>query len=477
MEDLLTPLKTTTTSKIKGSEYHLTEVEPAKDTYPDTNWKLDSSEAALDILSAKPDLKQLTRVLHWLDHKGAEDANFNIKIPGPKATQIINVLVNATVPDYWATLNGQQKSVHLNSQRLLLRCLSSVAGIGAITTRLRSLVTSSRDGGDRKSISEADRSEPMTDLLELLQNIIGKDTFIQSIWTDISILIPKLSKKSLLWKELISLLATGRLLSVAAEANEVLNKGSSSIRNESWIGNGKEYTSWLGRNVGALAIHLKEEDVEAWKEAARLLGKGLTLGYTGRSRSIHPSCCFVTKHFVDQIVEALYSSLIVGIASSVAKLQALLHQLHVHEQRTVLYSMIRIVSKRCLSTEKPFDLLDTSASENSTVGGLAGLLVAITQDSSALKDALVEWLTSISGGGIAHLHDTHRAVLAAITPDQGMSGGLNRVKSPIAEPFLERTASILQKSLELFGDKLYIKHTPVLHQEGNVYKISCYRED
>ena len=24
----------------------------------------------------------------------------------------------------------------------------------------------------------------------------------------------------------------------------------------------------------------------------------------------------------------------------------------------------------------------------------------------------------------------------------------------------------LSKSLELFGDKLYIKHTPILHQEG-----------
>lgn len=419
MEDLLTPLKTTTTG------YHLTEVEPAKDTYPDSNWKLDSSEAALDILSAKPDLKQLTRVLHWLDHKAAEDANFNIKIPGPKATQIINVLVNNTVSDYWATLNGQQNSVHRNLKRLLLRCLSSVAGIGAITTRLRSLVISSRDGGGRKNVGEAEKSEPMTDLLDLLQSIVGKDTFIKSIWTDISTLIPKLSARSLLWKELISLLATGRLLSVAAEANEVLNKGSSSIQNESWIGNGKEYSSWLGRNVGALAIHLREEDTEAWKEAARLLGKGLTLGYTGTSRSMYPFCCFVTKYFLDQIVEALYSSLMVGMASSVAKLQALMHRLHVHEQRTVLYSMIRIVSKRCLSVEKPFDLLDTQAPENSTVGGIAGLLAALTQDNPALKDALVEWLTGISGGSIAHSHDTHRAVLAAITPDQGMSGGLN----------------------------------------------------
>lgn len=469
MEDLLTPFKTTIPSNIKGTGYHLTGVESAQDTYPNSNWKLDSSEAALDILSARPDLKQLTRVLHWLDHKAAEDANFNIKIPGPKAAQIINVLVNDTVTDYWATLNGQQPSVHLNSRRLLLRCLSSVAGIGAITTRLRSLVTSSRDSGDRKNVGEADRSELMSDLLDLLQCIVGKDKFINCVWTDISILIPKLSAKSLLWKELISLLASGRLLSVAAETIEILNKGSSSIKNESWIGNGKEYSSWLGRNVGAMVLHLKEEDDEAWKEAARLLGKGLTLGYTGKSRYMHPSCCLGTEKLVDQIVEALHSSLVVGIASSMAKLQALVHRLHVHEQRTVLYSMIRIVSKRCLSVDKPFNLLDTRAPENSTVNGLAGLLAALTQDKSALKDALVEWLTGLSGEGTAHSHDIHRAVMAAIAPDQGMSRGLSGVKFSIAESYVERTVSVLQKSLELFGDKLYIKHTPVLHQEGNYY--------
>ena len=289
MEELLTPLKTTTRSNLEGTGNHLTEAKPVQDTHSDSNRRLDSSEAALDILSSKPDLEQLTRVLHWLDPKAAEDGHFNIQVPGPKAAQIINVLVNDIVPDYWTIWSEQQTSVHLKSKRLLLRCLSSVAGIGAITSRLRSLITSNRDGGNSKKIGGVDDSQAMRDLRDLLESILEKDTFITSVWTDICVSIPKLSTKNLLWKELSSILATGRLLSVAAEANDILNRGSSSIQEESWIGNGNEYSSWLGRNVGAMAIYFKEEDGEAWREAARFLSKGLTLGYTGKSLSMDTS--------------------------------------------------------------------------------------------------------------------------------------------------------------------------------------------
>lgn len=420
-------MKTTTTSNLEGTRIHLTEVGPVQDICSDPNWSPDSPETALKVLSSNPDLKQLTRVLHWLDPKLAQDGHFNIKVPGPKAAQIINVLVNNIVPDYWTTLSGHQDSVHLKPKRLLLRCLSSVAGIGAITTRLRSLVTSSRDGGGSKNVGGGHESEAMRDLLDLLESILGKDTFITSIWNDISLLVLKSSAKFLLWRELISMLATGRLLSAAAEANEILNSGSSIIQKERWIGNGNEYSSWLGRNVGAMTIHFKEADDEAWKETARLLGKGLTLGYIGEPLSIDTSRYFGTKHFVDQMVEALYSSLLVGLTSSMANLRALVHPLHVHEQRTVLYSVIRIVSKRCLSANKSFHVLDTQASTNSAISGLAGLLGALTEDNPALKDALVDWLTDISGGAIAHSHDTHRAVIATMAPDQGMFAGFRQI--------------------------------------------------
>lgn len=33
--------------------------------------------------------------------------------------------------------------------------------------------------------------------------------------------------------------------------------------------------------------------------------------------------------------------------------------------------------------------------------------------------------------------------------------------------FQDRMQTILNRSLELFGDKLFIKHTPLMHQEGH----------
>ena len=129
----------------------------------------------------------------------------------------------------------------------------------------------------------------------------------------------------------------------------------------------------------------------------------------------------------DQMVEAVYSTLLFGEASSMVKFRALMHQLHLHEQRTMLYAMIRIVSKQRFSTDKSFNVLCTQQANTSTISGLAALLTGITEDNPALKDALVEWLTAISGGGIGQTHDTHRAVIVAIAPDQGMSEGFTEL--------------------------------------------------
>ena len=285
MEESLTPLKTTTTSDLEGTGNHLTQAKPTQDTHSGSNQAPNSPEAALEILLSKPDLTRLTRVLRWLDPKTAEDAQFNIKVPGPKAAQLVNVLVNDIVPDYWTILSGQHDYVHVKPKLLMLRCLSSVSGIGAITARLRSLLNSNRNGRGKNKVGGVDESEPMRNLHRVLESILERDTFIISIWTDITLLIPNVAARDLLWKELLSVLATGRLLSIAAEASEILNMGSSSVENESWIGSGNEYSSWLGRNVGVMAIRLNEGDDGGWKGAARLVAKGLKLGYIGKATS------------------------------------------------------------------------------------------------------------------------------------------------------------------------------------------------
>jgi len=36
----------------------------------------------------------------------------------------------------------------------------------------------------------------------------------------------------------------------------------------------------------------------------------------------------------------------------------------------------------------------------------------------------------------------------------------------LTDTFSEALQTVLEKSMRTFGDELYIKHTPILHQEG-----------
>ena len=56
---------------------------------------------------------------------------------------------------------------------------------------------------------------------------------------------------------------------------------------------------------------------------------------------------------------------------------------------------------------------------NKAVKGVASLLRAIAGDSSALQENLVEWLVGISADAIGQVHDTHRAVIAALSSIPG----------------------------------------------------------
>lgn len=65
------------------------------------------------------------------------------------------------------------------------------------------------------------------------------------------------------------------------------------------------------------------------------------------------------------------------------------------------------------------------------------------------KNSLVSWLTSGSGAGIGEGCAIRRVVVSVFAEDK------------------EFMATILERSLNQFGDQLYIKHAPILQQDGN----------
>ena len=275
MPDILTTLQTRTRDEAGDTEGQLVPVvsqQPKKPVFA-----IKSPEDVLEALKSKPDYATLNRVLRWLNRTLTHDDEFNIRNPSPKATQIIFTLVNNIVPDYWETLRSDAG----HEKGLLVQCLRSVAGVGAITSRLRFLLTLLKDNQKPAPVTLASKAQPVEILLNFLETILAGEDIITIIWRDIEDCnLPSL-QKSLQWKEFSSLVASGKVLSVASEANLAVGDLSSSIKDGCWISDGSQYVAWLGRCVQHTLKALTDEEVEGQRALSQLLSKGLTLGYTG----------------------------------------------------------------------------------------------------------------------------------------------------------------------------------------------------
>ena len=281
MNELLNPVRITTTGDIQRADDQLIAIPSEQKRQARGENVLKTPEDALETLKSKPDLDLLTKALQWLDPARTRNDQFNIKVPGPKAAPILFVLVEYTIPDYW-TLLKDERSIGQNEQsKLIVRCLSSVAGIGAIAARLRVLLDVKHGTPNLSQVEGKEDNPLIRELLDVLQSVLQKDTFLLKIWKDIKSLVADISQQNLLWKELISLVAASRILSLAGEADHILNKSSSSIKDRSWLGDGSQYAAWLGRNVAHMTTTLELDDIEAQKVLGRLLDKALKLGYIG----------------------------------------------------------------------------------------------------------------------------------------------------------------------------------------------------
>ncbi|MCJ1378196.1 telomere binding protein [Xylographa soralifera] len=427
MEGLLTQFTPTPSKLVSALHEHLTPVDRSNQPHDDRNLIFDGPEDVLSVLHSQPDLQSLTKCLKWLRSNITGLNEFDIRLPGAEAAKIINVLVNDIIPSYWHVWIGSESHSYNRQRKLLLRCLTSIAGIGALVTRLRSLnpETGEAQATIKTRLEQAPTAQLTDDLVNFLEALLERDNVVDNIWTTIYI-NPVISiRKELLWKELASLLAGGRLLSAVAEAQDRHRSTDPIDKQSSWLGSGQFYSAWLGRNILFMIIHGEDNFTRKHKDAARLLSKALTLGYT------------------DQVVKGVLSSVIAGENQHLEKLRVSLYNLASHEQKNVLYTVIRLITERdCSITEK-----------SGFVGGVAALIEVLVTEKTHLHEALVDWLTGNYTNGFSIGIHSRRAVLAAL------SSHLDLVKTA------------LQKLLHDFGDKLYIKHTPMMQQEGNTQTL------
>jgi telomere length regulation protein len=282
MDDFLTAVSTTAVKPTKEPE-PIIEPTATKRNRRIKELNLHSPEEISNILKTQPSLESVDKILNHLATESRRTGGFSLVTPGPVQAQIVDTLVRNIIPDYWRTLIEAGKL-----QNLLVECLQNANGIGAILGRLRPLIADCRQ--TKPVDNTRDASEHIIELLDVLDRILSDDGVSSQIWVSIQTHAQNPIQKTLMWKEYVLQIASGKILSLVAEAEDVIKERGSPGKTY-WCGNGKEYASWLGRNIAVLLR--RNVDVEDFMVAVtELCGKVLSLGYLGTNLAY----CMILLH-------------------------------------------------------------------------------------------------------------------------------------------------------------------------------------
>ncbi|KAK7540773.1 telomere length regulation protein-domain-containing protein [Phyllosticta citribraziliensis] len=412
MDDLLTAVKTTRIQDV-NSEHHA----PKPQRLAAVSAATSTPDQALKVLREQPDPQSLHDVLGFLQKSTRNSADFNVRVPEPLSAQVIGTLVNSTIPDYWETWNQSDHS----DRSLVLQSLKSVGGLGALVARMKSLCVEEQAQSQQQIKKSRSTRSQIRIILDVLSRLITGSDFASAICTDVNKFVSASNQRQILWREFVSLTASGRIVSVSAQAEDLLKETSEQVES-SWLSSGPRFATWIGCNVVTL---LGSGQGDVGPAAALLLGKSLTLGYN--------------EHIVGEII----SDLVADPSSKSTQLQRLLQKTRAHEQRQFLFSTIDWISKKHLGAQRVSKM--ETEKEQRALSGASALIAVLISSSNSMKDALVNWLSSENCVGSFLVR---RAAIAALQTDE------------------DRMTKVMERTMEQFGDELFIKHTPIVHQEA-----------
>ncbi|KAF2468184.1 uncharacterized protein BDR25DRAFT_290857 [Lindgomyces ingoldianus] len=426
MGDFLTPISTTTVKRPKEPESWNSRSPHSCSTAIEVP-TLESPEEAYKLLKDQPSLDAVGQILRYFAVESSKRAGFSLITPGPLQAQIVDTLVTTTIPDYWRIFKDNNRNL-----KQLVKCLQNPSGLGAILNRFRHLIDDCRK---RKPVDQTrDASVHIEDLLDALGEILNGDRTSSQIWDDIQAHAQNPIQKRLMWREYVAQTTSGRLLSTAAQAEDILKERGIS-RKESWLANGKEYASWLGRTM----VTLMRDNIaldESVSAVVDICGKALTLGYT------------------DRVIASIVLSMVNSESSMILK--EFLPKMRAHEQRQYLNSAISFLAKHYLASIID-SREDSPLKPSPAISAAAAIVHELIKGNEALEDHTVLLLTSSALPVLDDSLAARRSVIAALAQNE------------------EKLQNALEKSLKLFGDTFYIKHTPVLQQEAlaQTLAISC----
>lgn len=438
MDDFLTAVRTVKRDDEAEPEPHLNAIQTTAKPKPDIHARpgngtstsklaapieptgisdITSAKDALQVLRSEPSVDILLATLERLSSPGSLTDAFSLDAPGTVQAQIINTLVGSIVPHFWSSLARKDK-------HSLVSCLTNVAGINAVIARLRLVTTQVRAQEAQKHVAS------LTELLHLAQLLLEDKATISKIWRGLQCHVDSQVKRDLAWKELVNLLGSGKVISVVAEAEDVVRSADANLT-ATWLACGTDYAAWLGRSIAALASGQASSELGgASQGAAQVLSRAFGLGYpVPLIKSLHR--------------EILMSSTDEGQQGSCVAFQGLIGALQAHNKRQYMD-----VSLRWLST-LPSSEQDANEKEaTEAVTAVAALLQQAISENSAQKHHLLSTLSDATSN--TTLSTTVRrasiTVLTSLHPDE-----------------LE---CALEKQLTSFGEPLFIKHAAILQQEN-----------
>ncbi|KAI1207993.1 telomere length regulation protein-domain-containing protein [Annulohypoxylon truncatum] len=421
MEELLTPVSQTY-RKPTNNDGILEISKPVKTiASAEINFRGSSPDEALEALKSQPSYDSLISILKYF--KKGIDGNhaFNIRNPSPQAAQIIHILVTEIVPNYWTVLKDASTEQSKGDVHLLISSLQSITGINAMLAFLRALLKEAKS--DLKSLKDSYTHFGLIHMLELLSKILQSDDDIKHIWDSISSLPNQVHVRSMR-QEFVSLFTSGKVVSLSAEAEDVCRQAGQ-LKNDIWLSNTKSYIDWVARNIVRwVRSGVNEDDL---KLCAEMSTRAMRLG--------NPEI-FVNKLITDLLLQDVDNQTL---------FERLLGFFQPLEQRKILSLILKLLA------DKYLNIIDDSDATKDTavISAASGVLKAVVGNDEARKNNLINWLTSGSGAGIGEGCGIRRAAVAVFSDDR------------------ESMVAILEKCLSQFGDKLYIKHAPLLQQDAH----------
>ncbi|KAF3905559.1 hypothetical protein AA313_de0205445 [Arthrobotrys entomopaga] len=421
------------------------------------NRKPTSPEDALEILRSQPSLAELSAALEYLHSRSLSSKNvenatttseFNISSTSAFASRIVNTLIVDIVPSFWGILTS---SSHKAERKLLVHCLRNVTGLGGIIERIRLLLRQAPSSGrpnnvtvTRVDVDGVGRKEgvlaQIRDLMEVLGYILRGNGFLATFWEESRYTSSGSGsqdrKREMAWKEFIGLVAGGRVLSVAAEADIKLSETDEMVEKKkfSWTGEGKEYSSWLRENISKMVDDSPIEDSETWKAAASVLARGFGLGYN--------------DNLIDVRLYLKPSSLSEEVFN---RIRLLLSHLKEHERRIYINVLLKLLSQ----THLPAYAEERDFTKRISLVAKIIYEICITDEGleKGYQDILVEWILVDGGPGSGEPIGIRRAIISAMRASSNGSTILREC---------------LDGQVETFGENLWVRHAPVIHQEVNV---------